>query len=72
MFWLVNDGIQRSETYFTARSPTQPRSVSREQEPKTFWASLGIYASIGAGASGLALWFIQRGWKEVGKIRRDQ
>ena len=72
MFGLVNDGIQRGETYFPAKRPTQRRSVSRQQEPKTFWASLGIYAFIGAGASGLALWFIQQGWKEVGKIRRDQ
>jgi hypothetical protein len=59
MGWLVGSGLSKGETYFPTKRPTQRRVVVRQEEPATFWASLGIYAAIGAGTLGLAAWLVR-------------
>ena len=61
MFWLVNDGLGKGETFFPGKHASQRRSVSRAQEPATFWLSIGLYVAIGLGSSGFALWLIREG-----------
>lgn len=59
MGWLVGSGLSKGETYFPSKHATQRRVVVRQEEPATFWASLGIYAAIGAGTLGLAAWLVR-------------
>jgi hypothetical protein len=59
MFWFVTDGLGRGETVLPSTHPTRRRSVSRVQEPAQFWASVGIYAAIGFGSLGVAVWVIR-------------
>ena len=53
MGWLVTGGVTRGETTLPLKQSTLRRKVSREQEPVTFWISIGVYAAIGAGALAL-------------------
>jgi hypothetical protein len=55
MSWLVTRGVTRGETYLPLKQATLRRTVSREQEPVTFWISIGVYAAIGAGALALGV-----------------
>ena len=55
MSWLVARGVARGETYLPLKQATLRRTVSREQEPVTFWISIGLYAAIGAGALSLGV-----------------
>jgi hypothetical protein len=55
MGWLVTRGVARGETYLPLKQATLRRTVSREQEPVTFWISIGVYAAIGAGALALGV-----------------
>lgn len=55
MGWLVTSGVARGETYLPLKQATLRRSVSRAQEPVTFWMSIGVYAAIGAGALALGV-----------------
>ncbi len=55
MSWLVTRGVIRGETYLPLKQATLRRTVSREQEPVTFWISIGVYAAIGAGALALGV-----------------
>jgi hypothetical protein len=50
MSWLVTTGVARGETYLPLKQATLRRIVSREQEPVTYWISIGVYAAIGTGA----------------------
>lgn len=56
MCWLVNDGVRKGETVLPMKRATLRRGVSRENDPATFWCSIGLYALVGVGASGFALW----------------
>lgn len=58
MGWLVTSGISSGETYFPAKRSSQQRSVVREQEPATFWMSIGVYSAIGLGSAGVGLWML--------------
>jgi len=55
MGWLVTSGVARGETYLPLKQATLRRSVSRAQEPVTFWMSIGVYAAMGAGALALGV-----------------
>jgi hypothetical protein len=55
MGWLVTSGVARGETYLPLKQATLRRTVSREQEPVTFWISIGVYAAIGTGALALGV-----------------
>jgi hypothetical protein len=50
MGWLVTSGVARGQTYLPLKQASLRRTVSREQEPVTFWISIGMYGAIGAGA----------------------
>ena len=55
MSWLVTRGVARGETYLPLNQATLRRTVSREQEPVTFWVSIGVYAAVGAAALALGV-----------------
>lgn len=59
MFWLVKDGLATGETVLPGKHSWQRRSILRAGEPATFWFSIGLYAAIGLGSSGCALWLVR-------------
>jgi hypothetical protein len=61
MGWLVATGVGRGSTYLPLKQSSLRRAVLREQEPAMFWVSVGIYATIGAGAAVLGLLAIREG-----------
>ena len=61
MAWLVTAGVSRGETSYPSQRATLRRSVSRQQEPGMFWVSVGVYATIGAGALTLGLLGVRAG-----------
>ena len=64
MGWLVGNGLSKGETYFPGKRVAQRRVVIRQEEPATFWASLGLYAAIGAGTLGLAAWLVRESFRQ--------
>ncbi|TAK53742.1 MAG: hypothetical protein EPO25_09545 [Gammaproteobacteria bacterium] len=64
MFWLVKDGLATGETVMPGKHSWQRRSIQRAGEPATFWFSLGLYAGIGLGSSGCALWLGREGLRK--------
>lgn len=56
MGWLVKSGLERDATWLPTKRASTQRVVERQSEPATYWLSIGIYAVIGVGAGGLALW----------------
>jgi len=64
MGWLVGSGLSKGETYFPSKRATHQRVVIRQEEPATFWASLGLYAAIGAGTPGLAAWLARESFRQ--------
>lgn len=63
MGWLVGSGLSKGETYFPTKHVTQRRVVIRQEEPATFWASLGLYSALGAGTLGLAAWLVRESFR---------
>ena len=61
MGWLVTRGVTRGETTLPLKQATLRRTVSREQEPATFWLSIGVYAAIGAGALAIGAFLAREG-----------
>jgi len=59
MFWFVQSGMNKGETALPSKRPSQRRIVSRADEPGLFWASVGLYAALGSGTLGLAVWGIR-------------
>jgi hypothetical protein len=59
MGWLVANGLDTGQTVFPSKLASQRRTVSRAQEPVTFWICLGMYSSLGAGTLGLAAWMLR-------------
>jgi hypothetical protein len=55
MGWLVATGVARGETRLPLRQSTLRRTVPRATEPATFWLSIGVYATVGAGALALGV-----------------
>jgi hypothetical protein len=55
MGWLVATGVARGETRLPLRQSTLRRPVPRATEPATFWLSIGVYATVGAGALALGV-----------------
>lgn len=56
MGWIVARSLERDATWWPARRATQQRVVSRADEPASFWLAIAVYAGIGVGCGGLALW----------------
>lgn len=67
MAWLVTTGLQRDETYWPAKRPSQQRTVSREKEPAMFWTSISVYSVIGLGMLGLSACLFRWSRPEKGK-----
>jgi len=63
MGWLVTRGVSRGETSYPSQRATLRRPVSRQEEPGMFWVSIGIYATIGAGALTLGLFGARAAWR---------
>jgi hypothetical protein len=61
MGWLVTRGVGRGETYIPIRNAVLRRTVSRENEPVTFWISIGAYTAVGAGALALGALGVREG-----------
>jgi hypothetical protein len=53
--------VTRGETTLPLKQATLRRTVSREQEPATFWLSIGVYAAIGAGALAIGAFLAREG-----------
>lgn len=64
MGWLVTSGLSKGETYLPTKRATQRRVVIRQEEPATFWASLGLYSALGAGTLGLAGWLVRESFRQ--------
>jgi len=64
--WLVARGVATGETWFPSKRASQRRIVVRTAEPAMFWTSMGVYATLGAGALGLGAW----GSREGLRLRR--
>ncbi|MEZ5446197.1 MAG: hypothetical protein R3F45_10520 [Gammaproteobacteria bacterium] len=64
MGWLVTSGLSKGETYLPTKRATQRRVVVRQEEPATFWASLGLYSALGAGTLGLAGWLVRESFRQ--------
>jgi hypothetical protein len=58
---LVTRGLARGETYLPTKRSFLRRTVSREQEPGTFWLSIGVYAAIGAATLTLGALGVREG-----------
>ena len=61
--WMAARGVRQGATWWPAPRVTQQRVVSRQEEPASFWLSIGVYALVGVGSSGLALWGLRTGWR---------
>lgn len=61
MGWLTASSVARGETRLPLKQATLRRTVSRAQEPVTFWISIGVYAAIGAGALTLGVFAARAG-----------
>jgi hypothetical protein len=59
MGWLVKTGLEREATWLPVKRASLRRVVSRQAEPATYWLALGIYAALGIGAGGFALWMLR-------------
>ena len=70
MAWLVTSGVTRGETALPLKQATLRRTVSREQEPATFWISIGLYAAIGAGALALGAFAAKEGRAAAAPVRQ--
>ncbi len=66
MGWLVTRGVVGGETYYPNTRPSLRRMVSRPREPVMFWASIGVYAVIGAGTLTLGVLGVRAG-RRLGK-----
>jgi hypothetical protein len=66
MGWLVTRGVLRGETYYPNTRPSLRRMVSRPREPVMFWASIGLYAVIGAATLTLGVLGVRAG-RRLGK-----
>jgi len=66
MGWLVTRGVVGGETYYPNTRPSLRRMVSRPREPVMFWASIGVYAIIGAGTLTLGVLGVRAG-RRLGK-----
>jgi len=55
MGWLVKSGLESGTTVLPTKY-SRSYSVSREQDPVSFWLSIGVYAGIGLGSAGLLAW----------------
>lgn len=58
---LVTRGLARGETYLPTKRAFLRRTVSRQQEPGTFWISIGVYTAIGAATLTLGALGVREG-----------
>lgn len=61
MGWMAMSGVARGETRLPLKQASLRRTVSRAQEPVTFWMSVGVYAAISAGALTLGVLGLRAG-----------
>lgn len=59
MAWLVISGLNSGSTRFPSKKGAPQRAVLRQQEPVMFYVAIGIYAAIGLGCGGLAIWMVR-------------
>ena len=52
-------------TFIPSPRASLQRSVSRPQDPATFWLAIVLYSAIGLGIGGLATWLIREAGRPV-------
>jgi hypothetical protein len=63
MGWLVLRGIERGETVMPSKHASLQRTLTRKQEPASFWGALSVYTLIGFSTGAGSLWFIRLTWR---------
>lgn len=63
MAWIVTSHVSSGETKLPAKRASLQRTISRDREPVSYWASISIYSLIGLGSAGLALWGCREAWR---------
>ena len=59
---IVARGWQAGETRLPLKQASLQRILSKEKEPAMFVTAISIYALLGAGSAGLALWRCREAW----------
>jgi len=60
LIWLATSGIQNGETYLPSSKPSQRRTIIRQDEPATYWLSIGIYGLAGLASAAAGLWLTRQ------------
>jgi hypothetical protein len=63
MGWMVAQGISQGETKMPSKHASHRRVLTREEEPVSFWAALGVYGLVGLGSGVWAGWFVREAWR---------
>ncbi|MCC6424752.1 MAG: hypothetical protein IT447_14855 [Phycisphaerales bacterium] len=71
MTWLVTSGIRSGSTILPSKQSTLRRTIHRQDEPATYWLSIGIYAAAGIASLATALWLIHQSSRPTPQRRRS-
>jgi hypothetical protein len=63
MGWIVSRGIERGETAMPSKHASLQRTVTRNQEPASYWGALSVYTLIGLSTGVGSLWLIRMAWR---------
>jgi hypothetical protein len=56
-------GVSQGETVMPSKLASHRRVLTREEEPISFWAALGVYGLVGLGSGVWAGWFVREVWR---------
>ena len=57
-FWLAVQGVNEGETRLPIKHNSSSRSVSRDEKPALFWASISLLSALGTGCTVFAGWLV--------------
>ena len=60
---IVTRGWQTGETRLPLKQASLQRIISKEKEPAMFFTAMSLYALLGVGSAGLALWGCREAWR---------
>ena len=60
---MVMRGVSQGETVMPSKLASHRRVLTREEEPVSFWAALGVYGLVGLGSGVWAGWFLREAWR---------
>jgi hypothetical protein len=60
---MVMRGVSQGETVMPSKLASHRRELTREEEPVSFWAVLGVYGLVGLGSGVWAGWFLREAWR---------